>query len=119
MSLIDRIPYRSIAPSHRPWPRAIVGEDGWQQAIELLAAGEATLLGFWGEPDRVHLALFDEAREIVVVSFTCASGQFPSVGVRHPPAQRLERAIRDLFGLEALGAADRRPWLDHGVWGHH
>lgn len=119
MGLIDRISHRSIVPSHRPWPRAIVGEDGWQQAIELLAVGEATLLGFWGEPDRVHLALLDEACEIVVVSFTCASGRFPSVGARHPPAQRLERAIRDLFGLEALGAADTRPWLDHGVWGHH
>lgn len=119
MRLIDRIPHRSIVASHRPWPRAIVGEDGWQQAIELLAAGEATLLGFWGEPDRVHLALLDEACEIVVISLTCAAGQFPSVGARHPPAQRLERAIRDLFGLEAVGAADTRPWLDHGVWGHH
>ena len=39
---------------------------------------------------------------------------FPSIGVRHPPAQRLERVIRDLFGLEAVGAADMRPWLDHG-----
>ena len=36
--------------------------------------------------------------------------------MQHPPALRLERAICDLFGLEAVGAPDARPWLDHGVW---
>jgi Ni,Fe-hydrogenase III large subunit len=35
----------------------------------------------------------------------------------HPPAIRLERAIRDLFGLEPEGAPDTRAWLDHGKWG--
>src|SRR5208282_5459175 len=29
---------------------------------------------------------------------------------------RLERVIRDLFGLDAVGAPDTRPWLDLGFW---
>jgi Ni,Fe-hydrogenase III large subunit len=29
----------------------------------------------------------------------------------------LERAIRDLYGLEAEGSPDPRHWLDHGRWG--
>ena len=29
---------------------------------------------------------------------------------------RLERTIRDLFGLEPIGLPDTRPWLDHGRW---
>src|SRR5205807_257206 len=33
------------------------------------------------------------------------------------PAIRLERTIRDLFGLEPLGLVDQRPWLDHGRFG--
>ena len=33
------------------------------------------------------------------------------------PAIRLERAIRDLWGLKPVGLPDTRPWLDHGVWG--
>ena len=41
----------------------------------------------------------------------------PSVGALHPPAIRLERAIRDLYGLEPVGAPDARPWLDLGVLG--
>jgi Ni,Fe-hydrogenase III large subunit len=38
------------------------------------------------------------------------------VGKVHAPAVRLERAVRDLNGLEPEGAADLRPWLDHGRW---
>jgi len=117
MALLDRIPHLSVSPSHRPWPRVTVDDDGWGKVIDLLAAGDLTLLGLWGEADAVHMALLAEPGEIAVVSLDCASGRFPSVSARHPPAQRLERTIRDLFGLEAIGATDTRPWLDHGVWG--
>jgi Ni,Fe-hydrogenase III large subunit len=94
-----------------------VTEEEWHKAIDQLAAGELTLLAFWGEPAAVHIALLDAENEIAVISLDCASGQFPSVAARHAPALRLERSIRDLFGLEAIGAADMRPWLDHGKWG--
>src|ERR1700719_2018067 len=117
MSLLDIIPHREEVAAHRPWPRVTVGEEGWLDAIDLLAAGDVTLLGFWGEVSAVHLALLGGADEIAIVSLECASGNFPSVAARHPPAQRLERAIHDLFGLDAVGAIDERPWLDHGVWG--
>src|SRR6185312_6214387 len=33
------------------------------------------------------------------------------------PAIRLERAIQSLFGLQADGSPDPRPWLDLGFWG--
>ena len=117
MTLLASLPHRSLSPSHRPWPRAEVGEDGWRKAIDMLAGGELTLLGLWGEADAVHMALLKEPSEIAVVSLDCKSGTFPSVGQRHPPAQRLERSIFDLFGLAPAGAADLRPWLDHGAWG--
>jgi Ni,Fe-hydrogenase III large subunit len=117
MALLDRIPHHSLAPSHRPSPRATVGEAGWLKAIELLSLGEVTLLGLWGEADVVHMALLAEPSEVAVVSLDCSSGKFPSVSLHHPPALRLERTICDLFGLEATGATDIRPWLDRGVWG--
>jgi Ni,Fe-hydrogenase III large subunit len=104
--------------AHRPWPRVRVSEDGWRAAIEHLAAGRATLLALFGEPQTVHLALLDEASGMVaVLSLACPDRRFPSVARLHPPAIRLERTIYDLFGLEAEGALDERPWLDHGVWG--
>ena len=82
-----------------------------------MAAGECTLLGLWGDPPNVHMAPLDEAAgNIAIVTYACADGRYPSVGAQHPPALRLERAIRSLFGLDATGSPDTRPWLDLGFW---
>jgi Ni,Fe-hydrogenase III large subunit len=103
--------------AHRPWPRCVIDEQGWRRAGELLAAGELTLLAMWGEGGAVHMAVLDEeAGTIAVLTLRCPAGRYPSIGAEHPPAIRLERAIRDLWGLEAEGAGDDRPWLDHGRW---
>ncbi len=97
--------------------RATVTEQGWNEAIAQLAAGECTLLGLWGDPPNVHMATIDEATgNIAIVTYACADGRYPSVGAQHPPALRLERAIRSLFGLDATGSPDTRPWLDLGFW---
>jgi len=55
-------------------------------------------------------------RDFGVLSVACEDRSFPSVGQSHPPAIRLERAIRDLWGLNPEGLADLRPWLNHGKW---
>ena len=117
MGLLDNIPHREKAEQHRPWPRVAVTDDGWQQAIDQLAAGHCTLLGLWGDAASVHMALLTATfDEIAVLSYTCKDGTYPSVAARHPPAIRLERAIRDLFGLDAIDAPDTRSWLDLGFW---
>jgi Ni,Fe-hydrogenase III large subunit len=114
---IDMIEGRGVE-QHRPWPRVVANEDGWRLATEQLAAGDWTLLGLWGETDAVHMAVRDgDAGDIAVVTLPCVDGTFPSVGARHPPAIRLERAIASLFGLKPLGLPDPRPWLDLGCWG--
>src|SRR5215468_11631292 len=106
-----------IAASHRPWPRVVVTAEVWNETVAGLAGGQWQLLGLWGEPDRVHMALRDEADETIgVITLDCPERRYPSVGLHHPPALRLERAARDLFGLEPVGLPDRRGWLDHGNW---
>ncbi|WP_454628078.1 hydrogenase large subunit [Bradyrhizobium cenepequi] len=116
-SLIDLIlAGRSVEP-HAPWRRAIVEVHAWNFAASELAAGRWLLLGLWGEPETVHMAMLeDRSNEIAVVSLECPNRRFPSVGLHHPPALRLERTITDLFGLVAEGSPDARPWLDHGEW---
>src|SRR5207244_6896735 len=102
---------------HRPWARVVVDEGGWRSAAGLLAKGGLTLSGLWGEADAVHMAVLDErAASIAVLTLACPERRFPSVGLVHKPAIRLERAIHDLYGLEPEGAEDTRPWLDHGRW---
>jgi len=97
------------------WPHATVDREAWQAAAARLQAGELCLLGLWGEPGRVHMALMQStSNECSVLSLACESSRYPSVGRLHAPAQRLERAARDLYGLEPEGLADARPWLRHG-----
>ncbi|TFV68568.1 hydrogenase expression protein HypE [Bradyrhizobium frederickii] len=118
MGILDSIPHVKAVSSHRPWPRAVVTEAGWQVAIDRLVEGGLTLLGFWGEPSAVHMAMLDAgSAAIAVVTYECTAGTFPSVANRHPPALRLERTIHDLFGLVPTAAHDLRPWLDHDAWG--
>jgi Ni,Fe-hydrogenase III large subunit len=107
-----------LIEAHRPWPRIVVDAETWRQATLGIAAGEATLLGLWSDGEVIHMGLIDASHaKIVVVSLSAPERRFPSVGLTHPPALRLERAIRDLYGLEPEGAPDPRPWLDHGRWG--
>ncbi|HKS84139.1 MAG TPA: NADH-quinone oxidoreductase subunit C [Pseudolabrys sp.] len=117
MALLDKIAFLETVRAHRPWPRVTTAEEGWEQAIDLLAQGHCTLLGLWGDAPNVHMALLDSVtNEVAVVSYACKANAFPSVAARHPPAIRLERAISDLFGLKAVNAPDPRPWLDLGFW---
>src|SRR5665811_870232 len=118
MPLIDIARNCRKVNAHWPWPRAIVSGDTWQLLVQQLVNGRATLLGLWGDVAAVHMALIEEgAAELAVFTLECEGGKFPSVGALHPPAIRLERAIRDLYGLKPFGLPDTRPWLDLGFWG--
>lgn len=118
MTLTDIAKSGTKAEAHRPFPRVMVTSEGWRRAVQELVEARATLLGLWGDIGAVHLALIEEpSAEIVVLTLPCPDGKFPSVGALHPPAIRLERAIKDLYGFKLTGAVDTRPWLDLGFWG--
>ena len=117
-SLIDLMLEGRKVPQHSPWPRAMVDASVWKFAAGELAQGRWSLLDLWAEPASVHMAIMDrQTAEIATVSLDCPDYNYPSVGLHHPPALRLERAINDLFGLTAEGLPDARPWLDHDCWG--
>ena len=117
-SLIDlTLEGRKVAQC-APWPRVAVDAAVWTFAASELSHGRWSLLGLWGEPATVHMAIMDgQTAGIAVISLDCPDRTFPSVGVHHPPALRLERTIGDLFGLSAKGSPDGRAWLDHYRWG--
>jgi Ni,Fe-hydrogenase III large subunit/Ni,Fe-hydrogenase III component G len=118
--LTDRLRKGILVSAHRPSPRVVVTADIWRDVARELADGRVTLLGEWGDSlpaPAVHMAIMvDATREIAVVTIECPDGVFPSIGALHPPAIRLERAIRSLYGLEPMDAPDKRPWLDLGFW---
>jgi len=107
---------RNVAAA-KPWPRAELDAKCWRLLIERLDGADWTLLAEWATPEAVHAALRDEANgEISIASRPCPDGRFFAIGQVRPGAIRLERAIRDLWGLVPEGLEDQRPWLDHGRW---
>ncbi len=96
------------------WTPSLVERQAWEQTAAGLCAGESSLVSLWGEPGSAYMAVLDEAAGTArVLRLPCEAGRFPSVGRLHVPAIRLERAMRDLAGLEAEGSPDLRPWLHH------
>jgi Ni,Fe-hydrogenase III large subunit len=115
MTVIDQIAGTTVA-AHRPWPRRAVDETAWRGACRKLSAGELTLMDLFADGTTVHMVVLAETTPALAVLSLATNGSFPSVGAEHPPAIRLERALRDLSGLVPQGMPDPRPWLDHGAW---
>ncbi len=110
-----------VVAAHRGCERRLAPAGGYAGLGEPLRDGRLSLLGLFGDRDArggaVHVVLYEPAaRRVAVVSERAVEQRVPSLGAHHPPAIRLERALRDLFGIEAVGLPDPRPWLDHGCW---
>src|SRR5271170_3775174 len=114
-TIADAVAAGRILPGQAPWPRVELDAVAWRAVADRLADGTLALLGLWADGDTVHLAARGES--VAVFSIVAIDGRYPSVARVHLPAMRLERSIRDLFGLDPEGLPDPRPWLDHGAWG--
>jgi Ni,Fe-hydrogenase III large subunit len=105
------------APAVDGFVRADVDAPTWTALAKDAASGGADLVSLWADGDRVRMALRDTASPVQLIATLKPAGRsFPSAGLYHAPAIRLERAIRDLYGMEPEGLHDPRAWLDHGAW---
>jgi len=102
----------------RPFERFLLTPTAFAALRDALPAEPTlALLSLWAEPASVHATFLDEAQGgLVLASCPASEGAYPALSPVRPGAVRLERAIRDLWGLRAEGAPDLRPWLDHGRW---
>ena len=97
--------------------RFMVDADIWTRLCDGCADGLHDLESLWSDDGVMRLALADPAAGLrAIVSLATDAGRYPSVASRHRPAVRLERAMRDLYGVQPVDTPDRRPWLDHGRW---
>lgn len=98
---VDEGGYREFAKT--------AGEDGYR----LAALWGARTSGFCGV-----FSAFSREGSLRVARLPVTDGRrsFPSISGLFPSAVRMERAVRDLFGMDPEGLSDPRPWLDHGVW---
>ena len=113
LALADLLGDRPAGPDD--YVRLSVDGGTWKALAVGCAKGLHELSALWADGPVMRMALNDvpKARR-AIVSLETDAGRYPSVAARHAPAMRLERAMRDLYGVEPVDLPDARPWLDHG-----
>lgn len=120
-SLVNRF---SKLPTPVPIERAVVDAAQWQEIAAIYAENGWRLVSLWGSDRRQS-----EGHFVVCAAYATIAGLFwvelplapdtpvyPDISTHFAAANRMQRAVYDLLGLQAEGAADQRPWLRHGAW---
>jgi len=123
-------------PAPVPIWHAQVTAEQWQTAATAVRDEGGRLLALWAGPIGDAQGSAGKAREpdCMCAAYVTLEGAFwlslplaplpqigrqlvyPDLATVFPAAGRMQRAAADLSGVHALGAADTRPWLNHGAW---
>jgi Ni,Fe-hydrogenase III large subunit/Ni,Fe-hydrogenase III component G len=94
----------------------------WRTACQQVRDKGGRLVALWaadnsdrGEAFSVHAALTVQSG-LLVITLPLEGESFPDVSDIFPGASRMQRAVHDLFGVNAGNAADQRKWLRHAAW---
>src|SRR5512146_626042 len=113
-----------FAPLPAPLPiwRAAVSAEQWRAAARAVRESGGRLVALWGSDRRptgfaacAAYALLDGLAWLDL-ALPADDPRCPDLAAVFPAAARMQRASADLLGIAAEGAADTRPWLDHGTW---
>jgi Ni,Fe-hydrogenase III large subunit/Ni,Fe-hydrogenase III component G len=112
-------PIRSAVPAF--YVRAEV--DRLRDIAISIAAKDGRLVALWGSDERdrfegfaLHAAfVVDDTMLWVAVPLAADKPQHPDLADVYHSAGRMQRAMRDLLGINAIGG-DERPWLRHAAW---
>ncbi len=113
-------------PSNVTAQRVMVDNAQWTAIAQHLHDTGACLLTLWGTDDRDRNGLFRIyaafliSKKVIVLQHALPAGTtvYPALHRWFPVADRLQRAVYDLLGLEA-DSGGTRPWLQHGGWPEH
>lgn len=101
---------------------APIEPDRLRPLCQEVRAGGGRLVALWGSEGTgpacaLHVALaVQQGLAVVTLALDPAAPAFPDIADIFPAAGRMQRAVTDLLGFRADGAADPRPWLRHGCW---
>ena len=94
----------------------------WRALCTHVANLGGRVVALWGADRRqsaggyaVHAAYATDG-EFVVITLPLDDTTYPDISDCFPAAIRMQRAVQDLLGLRAMGAADDRQWLRHAAW---
>lgn len=124
---LDFLPQAGLRlPANVTAQHVVVDATQWSQSALLMRDKGAGLFSLWGTDDRDRdgqfriFAAYLLADQVVVLEHAPSGGAlgYPSLTRWFPVADRLQRAVYDLLGMEA-DIGDTRPWLRHGGWPEH
>jgi Ni,Fe-hydrogenase III large subunit/Ni,Fe-hydrogenase III component G len=113
-------------PANVAAQHVVVNATQWSQSALRMRDDGAVLFALWGADDRDRdgsfriFAAFLLPDHVLVLEHAPPGGaaDYPSLTLWFPVAERLQRAVYDLLGMEA-DFGDTRPWLRHGGWPEH
>jgi Ni,Fe-hydrogenase III large subunit/Ni,Fe-hydrogenase III component G len=112
-----------------PMGYAQVTPEQWLQAAHAVQHAGGRLIALWAGPANAHDA--HPKPECMYAAYATQAGAFwlavpltssklgqmyPDLSALFPAAARMQRAARDLSGVQATDFDDARPWLNHGAW---
>ena len=113
----------SVVSSPFPLSRGTVSVGEWESAALAIAENHGRLVTLWASQKRngqfVVSAVYDiDNGELLWLDLPVSKkvANYPDISTLFPSASRMQRAIKDLLGIDAHGASDTRPWLSHGAW---
>lgn len=94
----------------------------WSTACRQVREKGGRLVALWGADNSdhgagyaVHAALTVQSG-LLVITLPLSGESFPDISEIFLAANRMQRAVFDLFGVGAGNAADSRKWLRHAAW---
>jgi Ni,Fe-hydrogenase III large subunit/Ni,Fe-hydrogenase III component G len=110
-------------PANVTAQRIVVDAARWTENAQRFCGLGAGLLSLWGTDDRprsgvfVIFAAFLLPDRVIVLEHPLSAGTqvYPALSRWFPVADRMQRAVYDLLGMEA-DTGDTRPWLRHEGW---
>ncbi len=100
-----------------PWTRYRLEDAAWADLGRRLRGDALPLVTLWCDGEAVHALFMDGPDLPLVASVTVEGKRYRSLSPARPAVLACERIVRDLWGVEAMGTDELRPWLDHGLWG--
>jgi Ni,Fe-hydrogenase III large subunit/Ni,Fe-hydrogenase III component G len=101
---------------------ARVDADTWSRTARTAREASGRLISLWGAEEAAGAFVISAAYALEdgIVWLQLPVGnlqhEYPDLSAVFPCATRMQRAVHDLLGLQATGAEDTRPWLNHGNW---
>lgn len=92
----------------------------WTRTARTIREADGRLISLWGAEEAAGAFTISAAYAledgILWLQLPVGKEGYPDLSTIFPCAIRMQRTVHDLLGLHALGAADTRPWLNHGNW---